>query len=160
MTLKIFDLKVSFLFSPPLGRPFLRKNTNSLFFCGYLIYIIATVSLRGPAQIYTTRREAPSFNMRWFFGSFLFLLCEQSEGANRCTKAAETSYRIQFEYTSIMNPKPYVSKCRNLLCIINKCKICSNNCSYRFHLRNGVLFQIWRWMKIPNGQLAIFFWKV
>ena len=30
MTLKIFDLKVRFLISPTLGRPFFAKNTNLL----------------------------------------------------------------------------------------------------------------------------------
>ena len=29
MTLKIFDLKVRFLFSPPLGRPFFAKNSKN-----------------------------------------------------------------------------------------------------------------------------------
>ena len=33
MTFLFFDLKVRFFFSSPLGRPFLRKNINSLFFC-------------------------------------------------------------------------------------------------------------------------------
>ena len=62
----------------------MRKNTNSLFFCGYLIYIIATVSLRGPAQIYTTRREAPSLRMDGWMEyqkcpSNFFILCEYIE---------------------------------------------------------------------------------
>ena len=47
MTLNIFDLKVCFLISLPLGRPFLRKNTNSLFFCLIKVARYLIDSLRG-----------------------------------------------------------------------------------------------------------------
>ena len=52
MTLKIFDIKVRFLISQTLGRPFLRKNTNFLFFCGYsfllriLLMILLKISIK------------------------------------------------------------------------------------------------------------------
>ena len=57
MTFLFFDLKVCFLFLLPLGRPFLRKNTNSLFFCGYLIYIIATLVFFFSRENRTSFRE-------------------------------------------------------------------------------------------------------
>ena len=50
MTFLFFDLKVRFFFSPPLGRPFLRKNTNSLFFCLINVARYLTDSLRGPVN--------------------------------------------------------------------------------------------------------------
>ena len=48
VTFLFFDLKVHFLFSPPLGRPFLRKNTNSPIFCGYsfLLRILLRILLK------------------------------------------------------------------------------------------------------------------
>ena len=54
--LNIFGIKVRFLISPPLRRHFFPKNTN-------LLVLTNFVSLRGPAQIYTTRRKAPSLGI-------------------------------------------------------------------------------------------------